>query len=66
MPEPASNPDVILRRTENMPQEPLPLVSEGVQRWVWESQFGAMLIEVIGDVPYVNGMRVERTSENPR
>ena len=47
-------------------QAPLPLASEGVQRWVWESQFGAMLIEVIDDVPFVNGVRVERATEDSR
>lgn len=37
----------------------LPLATEGVQRWVWQSRFGPMLIEVIDGVPYVNGQRVE-------
>lgn len=47
-------------------QAPLPLASEGVQRWVWESQFGAMLIEIIDDVPFVNGVRVEHPAEDSR
>lgn len=37
----------------------LPLGSDGVQRWVWQSRYGAMLIEVIGDEIFVNGQRVE-------
>jgi hypothetical protein len=42
------------------PQEPqLPLATEGVQRYVWESRFGAMLIEVRHGCAYVNGQRVE-------
>ena len=42
------------------PLEPeLPLVSEGVQRYVWESSFGPMLIEVKAGETYVNGSKVE-------
>jgi hypothetical protein len=37
----------------------LPLAAEGVQRYVWESRFGAMLIEVQEGVAYVNGQRVD-------
>lgn len=37
----------------------LPLASEGVQRYVWESRFGAMLIEVRDGMAYVNGQRVD-------
>lgn len=41
-------------------EEPqLPLVTEGVQRYVWESRFGAMLIEIKNGNTYVNGQRVE-------
>jgi hypothetical protein len=50
----------VLRLLEAPLQEPLPLAAEGVQRYVWESRFGMMLIEVIGGVAYVNGDRVER------
>ena len=49
----------VLRRLEDTPQESLPLATEGVQRYVWESRFGAMLIEVVDDVAYVNGDRIE-------
>ena len=42
------------------PQQPsLPLASQGVQRTLWHSRFGAMLIEVVGDQVFVNGQRVE-------
>jgi hypothetical protein len=40
-------------------QHRLPLATEGVQRWVWHSRFGPMLIEVIDGTPYVNGQRVD-------
>jgi len=41
-------------------EEPqLPLATEGVQRYVWESRFGAMLIEVSEGSAYVNGQRVD-------
>ena len=42
------------------PEEPqLPLACEGVQRYVWESRFGAILIEVKGGDVFVNGQPVE-------
>lgn len=37
----------------------MPLGSDGVRRWVWESRHGAILIEVVGDDTFVNGQRVE-------
>lgn len=40
----------------------LPLATEGVQRYVWQSRFGSMLIEVRGGVAFVNGQRVEPLS----
>jgi hypothetical protein len=49
----------LLSRLEDTPQTDLPLATEGVQRFVWESRFGPMLIEVVEDVAYVNGERVE-------
>lgn len=39
-------------------QPSLELASEGVQRYVWKSAFGSMLIEVRGGVAFVNGNRV--------
>jgi hypothetical protein len=53
-------PEVLLRPAgDGDRQPPLPLVSAGVQRWVWQGRFGAMLIEVVGEAVYVNGQRVE-------
>jgi hypothetical protein len=31
----------------------------GVQRWLWHSRFGDMLIEVVGPDVFVNGQRVQ-------
>ena len=49
----------VLRRLAPTPQAELPLATEGVLRYVWESRFGEMLIEVVDGVVYVNGDRVE-------
>ncbi len=49
----------ILRRLDETPQADLPLATEGVARYVWQGRFGEMLIEVIDDVIYVNGDRIE-------
>lgn len=51
-------PEVLARRGPS-PQADLPLCAEGVLRYVWESRFGPMLIEVEGDRVFVNGARVE-------
>lgn len=49
------------------PQEPqLPLAAEGVQRFVWEGRFGAMLIEVRDGSAYVNGQPVEPFTSSPK
>ena len=40
-------------------QTPLALSTEGILRYVWESRFGAMLIEVIDGQSFVNGKLVE-------
>jgi hypothetical protein len=48
----------VLRPLDESPQTPLPLATEGVQRYVWESRFGPMLIEVVAGVVYVNAERV--------
>jgi len=34
-------------------------MDQGDQSYVWDSRFGAMLIEVKDGVAYVNGQRVE-------
>jgi len=49
--------EVLLRG--DSPQEELQLATEGVVRYVWESRFGSMLIEVVDGVAYVNGDRVD-------
>jgi len=41
-------------------QLPLELCTDGVRRCVWDSRWGAMLIEVVDDEVFVNGQRVER------
>lgn len=44
-------------------QTSLDLAAEGVQRYVWQSAFGAMLIEVRDGRAFVNGQRVLSMSE---
>lgn len=44
-------------------QASLPLATVGVQRYVWQSAFGAMLIEVHDGRVYVNGERVLSMAE---
>ena len=39
-------------------QPGLPLAAEGVQRYVWQSAFGPILIEVRDGAAFVNGERV--------
>lgn len=50
-------PEVLTLR-EPSPQYSLGLATPGVQRYLWESRFGPVLIEVIGDDVYVNQERV--------
>jgi hypothetical protein len=49
----------VLARQESSAQADLPLSTEGVLRYVWESRFGPMLIEVRQGRAYVNGQAVE-------
>lgn len=49
----------ILRREKPSDQVEIPLSADGVQRFVWEGRWGAMLIEVVGDRVSVNGQYVE-------
>ena len=42
------------------PQEPLPLSTTGMERYVWRIQGVDILIEVEGDIVRVNGAIVER------
>ena len=44
-------------------QPSLELASEGVQRFVWQSAYGPMLIEVREGAAYVNGKRVTSIQE---
>jgi hypothetical protein len=44
-------------------QASLELASEGVQRYVWNSAYGAMLIEVRDGAAFVNGSRVTSIHE---
>jgi hypothetical protein len=46
-----------------MDQPSLELATEGVQRYVWQSAFGPMLIEVRDDAAFVNGKRVLSIAE---
>lgn len=49
-------------RPSPVAQVELQLASEGVLRYVWESRFGPMLIEVRQGQVYVNGGLVEPAS----
>jgi hypothetical protein len=51
-------PEVLLRSGAS-PQVDLGLATEGVLRYVWNSRWGDMLIEVVDGAMYVNGSRVE-------
>lgn len=51
-------PDIFIR-PQPSPQLDLPLAADGVQRQVWESRFGAMLLEVRNGQVFVNGCLVE-------
>ncbi|WP_156473001.1 hypothetical protein [Pseudorhodoferax sp. Leaf265] len=44
---------------EPSPQAELPVAAEGVQRYVGQSRWGEMLIEVKGDDVFVDGKLVE-------
>lgn len=51
-------PEILTRRSDSL-QADLPLAAEGVLRYVWESRFGSMLIEVKDGQSFVNGRAVE-------
>lgn len=57
------HPEVLLRREPAQPQ--LARASEGVQRYVWESKFGEMLIEITDGCTYVNGSLVVPAASPP-
>lgn len=55
----------VLRLLQESPQNELPLAAEGVLRYVWESRFGKMLIEVKDEAVFVNGACVEQFQPRP-
>jgi hypothetical protein len=61
-PHPPVLPEVLLG-PQPADQPNLELASEGVQRYVWNSAYGAMLIEVRDGAAYVNGQRVTSIAE---
>ncbi len=48
----------VIRRLDSTSQVDLPLSTEGVLSYVWESRFGEMLIEVVDGQVRVNGASV--------
>ena len=55
--------EVLVRRGDPAQVE-LPLAAAGVLRYVWESRFGSMLIEVKGGRSYVNGQAIEPAEQS--
>lgn len=55
-------PDVLIN-AQPTNQAALPLASVGVQRYVWQSSFGPILIEVRDGAAFVNGARVASMAE---
>ena len=53
----------LLLGEQHVDQQSLELATDGVQRYVWHSAFGAMLIEVRGGSTFVNGSRVTSLAE---
>jgi hypothetical protein len=53
----ALSPEVLLG-AQPTDQPALPMTADGVQRYVWQSAFGPMLIEVREGAAFVNGSRV--------
>lgn len=53
----------ILMGSHPTDQTTLPLATEGVLRYVWQSAYGPMLIEVREGVAFVNGGRVTSIHE---
>jgi hypothetical protein len=47
-------------------QMPLSLAAEGVVRYVWESAFGPILIEVRDGIAFVNGAAVTPIADTER
>lgn len=55
-------PEVLLG-AQPVDQPALTLATEGVQRFVWQSAYGPMLIEVRDGAAFVNGKRVLSMAE---
>lgn len=53
----------VLMGAQPADQTALPLATEGIQRYVWQSAFGPMLIEVHDGAVHVNGKRVLSMAE---
>jgi hypothetical protein len=53
----------VLMGTQPIDQPSLPLATEGVQRYVWQTAFGPILIEARDGVVFVNGQRVMSIDE---
>jgi hypothetical protein len=53
----------VLMGAQPVDQPALPLAAEGVQRYVWQSAFGPILIEVRSGAAFVNGQRVLSMAE---
>jgi hypothetical protein len=57
-------PEILVRQQPSL-QVDLPLAAEGVLRYVWESRFGPILIEVKEGRAYVNGKVVQSVDLGP-
>lgn len=53
----------VLIGAQPIDQPALPLATEGVQRYVWQSAYGPILIEVHDGAAFVNGKRVRSVAE---
>ncbi len=53
----------VLTGAQPVDQPSLPLATEGVQRYVWQSAFGPILIEARDGAAFVNGQRVMSMTE---
>ena len=51
--------DVLLRKASAHDEQPLKAVQDGYRQVIWESCFGQIVIEIIGDNILVNGDHVE-------
>ncbi|HEY2559629.1 MAG TPA: hypothetical protein VGI48_07985 [Caldimonas sp.] len=61
----AAAPEILLG-DHDREQMPLSLAAEGVLRYVWQSAFGPMLIEVRDGIAFVNGEPVTPIADTER